>query len=138
MNIAACKRYRFAFGKFVSTTTDKEYTFSIHEDDRFYVYMKKHIIKGKVEGLTHETIDSIFIEDTDHTFFNEKSFTLIAYMLVTDANDIVNSYIMTIPKVRLIANSSSTKSFENNRWTLELYSLGIPYQTNINIEETID
>ena len=100
--------------------------------------MKKHLIKGKVEGLTHETIDSIFIEDTDHTFFNEKSFTLIACMLVTDANDTVNSYIMTIPKVRLIANSLSTKSFENNGWTLELYNLEIPYQTNIDIEKIID
>lgn len=138
MNIKAYKEYRFASGTLTATNTGKEYTFYISKHDRFYDYMEKHIIKEKVEGLTYENIDAISIEDTDKTFFNEKSFTLKAAMLVTDKNDYVQSYALTIKNVKLIANKVSTKSYENETWKLGLYSLELPWQTDIDIVEITD
>ena len=100
--------------------------------------MKKHIIKEKVESLTYENIEDISIEDTDKTFFNEKSFTLSTIMLVTDQNDYVYSYALTIKNVKLKENNFSTKAYSNGSWKLGLYSLEIPYQTDIDIVEITD
>ena len=100
--------------------------------------MKKHIIKEKVESLTYENIEDISIEDTDKTFFNEKSFTLSTIMLVTDQNDYVYSYALTIKNVKLKENNFSTKAYSNGSWKLGLYSLEIPYQTDIDIVENIN
>ena len=44
----------------------------MEDDDRFYIYMKPHIIKEKVESLTEVLIDELFISDPDNRFFNEK------------------------------------------------------------------
>ena len=131
MNIKAYKEYRFAFGKLVATDTGKEYTFSISRNDRFYHAMEKHITKEKVEGLSYANIDDIYIEDNDKTF-------LKAAMLVTDKNDYVQSYALTIKNVKLIANNVSTKSYENGAWKLGLYSLELPWQTDIDIVEITD
>lgn len=138
MNIKAYKEYRFAPGTLTATNTGKEYTFYISKHDRFYDYMKKHIIKEKVESLTYENIEDISIEDTDKTFFNEKSFTLSTIMLVTDQNDYVYSYALTIKNVKLKENNFSTKAYSNGSWKLGLYSLEIPYQTDIDIVEITD
>ena len=138
MNINLYKEYHFSHGILTATDTEKEYSFSISKNDRFYHYMKKHITKEKVESLTYENIDAISIEDTDKTFFNEKSFTLKAAMLVTDKNDYVQSYALTIKNVKLIANNVSTKSYENGAWELGLYSLELPWQTDIDIVEITD
>ena len=54
-------------------------------------------------------------------------------MLVTDKNDYVQSYALTIKNVKLIANNVSTKSYENGAWELGLYSLELPWQTDIDI-----
>ena len=138
MNINLYKEYHFSHGILTATDTEKEYSFSISKNDRFYYYMKKHITKEKVEGLSYEKIDDIYIEDKDKTFFDEKSFTLKAAMLVTDKNDYVQSYVLTIKNVKLIADNVSTKSYENGAWKLGLYSLELPWQTNIDIEEITD
>ncbi len=138
MNINLYKEYHFSHGILTATDTEKEYSFSISKNDRFYHYMKKHITKEKVEGLSYEKIDDIYIEDKDKTFFDEKSFTLKAAMLVTDKNDYVQSYVLTIKNVKLIADNVSTKSYENGAWKLGLYSLELPWQTNIDIEEITD
>ncbi len=138
MNIKAYKEYRFAPSTLTATNTGKEYTFYISKHDRFYDYMKKHIIKEKVESLTYENIEDISIEDTDKTFFNEKSFTLSTIMLVTDQNDYVYSYALTIKNVKLKENNFSTKAYSNGSWKLGLYSLEIPYQTDIDIVEITD
>lgn len=100
--------------------------------------MEKHITKEKVEGLSYANIDDIYIEDNDKTFFDEKTFTLKAAMLVTDKNDYVQSYALTIKNVKLIANNVSTKSYENGAWKLGLYSLELPWQTDIDIVEITD
>ena len=72
------------------------------------------------------------------TFFDEKTFILKAAMLVTDKNDYVQSYALTIKNVKLIANNVSTKSYENGAWELGLYSLELPWQTDIDIVEITD
>jgi len=138
MNIKVYKEYRFALGKLVATDTGKEYTFSISRNDRFYHAMEKHITKEKVEGLSYANIDDIYIEDKDKTFFDEKTFTLKAAMLVTDKNDYVQSYALTIKNVKLIANNVSTKSYDNGAWKLEMYDLELPWQTTIDIVEITD
>lgn len=104
----------------------------------FIIIMEKHITKEKVEGLSYENIDDIYIEDKDKTFFDEKSFTLKAAMLVTNKNDYVQSYALIIKNVKLIANNVSTKSYESDAWKLGLYSLELPYQTDIDITEVQD
>ena len=138
MNINLYKEYHFSHGILTATDTEKEYSFSISKNDRFYHYMKKHITKEKVEGLSYERIDDIYIEDKDKTFFDEKSFTLKAAMLVTDKNDYVQSYVLTIKNVKFIADNVSTKSYKNGAWKLDLYSLELPWQTDIDIVEITD
>lgn len=138
MNIKAYKEYRLALGKLVATDTGKEYTFSISRNDQFYHEMEIHITKEKVEGLSYANIDDIYIEDKDKTFFDEKTFTLKATMLVTDKNDYVQSYALTIKNVKLIANNVSTKSYEKETWKLGLYSLELPWQADIDIVEIHD
>ena len=138
MNINLYKEYHFSHGILTATDTEKEYSFSISKNDRFYHYMKKHITKEKVESLAYENIDAISIKDTDKTFFNEKSFTLKATMLVTDKNDYVQSYVLTIKNVKLKRNNFSTKSYEGKTWKLGLYSLELPWQTDIDIVEITD
>lgn len=91
-----------------------------------------------IEGLSYANIDDIYIEDKDKTFFDEKTFTLKAAMLVTDKNDYVQSYALTIKNVKLIADNVSTKSYENGAWELGLYSLELPWQTDIDIVEITD
>jgi len=138
MNIKAYKEYRFALGRLTASKSGKEYEFHIGRNDRFYHYMEKHIIKGKVDGLSYENIDDIAIIDPDKTFFDETSFTLCADVLVTDKDDTIHSYTLTIKNVKLKANDYSTKSYENGTWKLGLYSLELPYQTNIDIIEVQD
>ena len=59
-------------------------------------------------------------------------------MLVTDKNDYVQSYALTIKNVKLIANNVSTKSYEKETWKLGLYSLELPWQADIDIVEIHD
>lgn len=138
MNINLYKEYRFALGKLVATDSGKEYTFFISRNDRFYHNMEKHIIKEKVESLSCENIDEIYIEDKDKTFLNEKTFTLNAVMLVTDKNNYIQSYSLTIKNVKLKANNFSTNLYENGFWKLGLYSLELQWRTDIDIVEISD
>ena len=59
-------------------------------------------------------------------------------MLVTDKNDYVQSYALTIKNVKLIGNNVSTKSYENGAWELGLCSLELAWQTDIDIVEITD
>lgn len=134
MHINLYKEYHFSHGILTATDTEKEYSFSISKNDRFYHYMKKHIIKEKVDELTHETIDNISIDDADKTFFNEKSFTLSTIMLVTDRNDNVSLYKLTVKNVNITPNNVSKNGYDNGAWKLEMYDLEIPWQTAIDID----
>lgn len=134
MNINLYKEYHFSHGILTATDTEKKYSFSISKNDRFYHYTKKHIIKETVDGLTHETIDNISIEDADKTFFNEKSFTLSTLMPVTDRNDNVSLYKLTMKNVNITPNNVSKKGYDNGAWKLEMYDLELPWQTTIDID----
>lgn len=134
MNINLYKEYHFSHGILTATDTEKKYSFSISKNDRFYHYMKNYIIKEKVDGLTHETIDNISIEDADKTFFNEKSFTLSTLMPVTDRNDNVSLYKLTMKNVNITPNNVSKKGYDNGAWKLEMYDLELPWQTTIDID----
>lgn len=134
MNINLYKEYHFSHGILTATNTGKEYLFFISNNDRFYHYMKKHIIKEKVDGLTYETIDNISIEDADKTFFDEKSFTLSTIMPVTDRNDNVSLYKLTMKNVNITPNNVSKKGYDNGAWKLEMYDLELPWQTTIDID----
>lgn len=138
MNINAYKEYHFSHSILTATDTGKDYSFSISSNDRFYHYMKKHIIKENVDGLTHETIDNISIKDADKTFFDEKSFTLNTFMTVTDKEDNIHLYMLTMKNVKLTPKNVSKKKYDNNSWNLEMYDLEIPWQTNIDIAEVQD
>lgn len=138
MNIKSYKEYTFTHGILISTDTRKEYKFSISDNDRFYHYMEKYIIKEKVEKLSYENIDNIFIEDSDKTFFNEKSFILNIGVVLTDLEDNLYLYTLTMKNIKLKENKFSTKYYRNDYWELGLYSLEMPYQTDIFIKEVQD
>ena len=59
-------------------------------------------------------------------------------MLVTDRNDNVNSYMLTMKNIKITPKDISKKRYDNNSWNLEMYDLEIPWQTNIDIAEVQD
>lgn len=136
MNLNSCIGYNFALGKLISTKSGKEYEFDIEDDDRFYIYMKPLIIKGKVDGLTEILIDKLFVTDPDKTFFDEKTFTLDTKMLVTDKQNIICAYSVVIKGVRII--NSSIWQYEDDEWVIESCKLEIPYKTHITVSEVLD
>ena len=137
MDLSFYKEYRFIHGKFVSDSSGKTYSITMPKGDRFYDYMRKHFINEKVEGLTREMIDDIFIEDPDKSFFDENTFTLVTDMLATKGN-IVHSFAIVIKRLRLDEIDVSKKTYENGRWILNLCRLVIPYSTDIDIKEVKD
>ena len=136
MNLNFYKEYRFAISKFISTKSGKEYDFDMEDNDRFYTYMKPHIIKEKVEGLTEVLIDELFVTDPDNTFFNEKTFTLDTKMLVTDKKNFVYAYSVIIKDIRII--DSANRRYKDGEWTVKHCQLQIPYKTAIDVSEVID
>lgn len=134
MNMNAYSDYRFFRSKFLSESSEKVYNVTIAKDDRFFTYMKKYFIKGKVQGQTHEPIDEIVIEDPDKTFFSETSFTLDSDMLASKG-DVVCSFTITIKRIRLRKASTSKMSYKDGKWILNLYELEIPYKAVIDIKE---
>lgn len=136
MNLNLCKEYRFAIGKLVSNESGKEYRFDMEDDDRFYNYMKPYIIKEKVENSTEVLIDKLFITDPDNTFFNERTFTLDAKLLVSDKNNIVYAYSVIIKIVRII--DFANRKHNEEEWVINHCQLQIPYNTVIAISEVTD
>jgi len=138
MNLNVCKEYRLSSIKFVSNDTEKEYEVTLDRHDRFYGYMKPHIIKEQIKSLTPIMIDEISIKDPDKTFFAEKTFTLRAVLLVTDKCDVVSSYSFVMKRLSIKNVGVSRIKYEDGMWILTLYELQIPYHTDIDIEEFID
>ena len=56
MNINAYKEYRFSQGILTAPKTGNTYQFFISRNDRFYNYMKEHIVNEKVDGLTNGSL----------------------------------------------------------------------------------
>lgn len=133
MNLNHYKEYRFAISKLISTESGKEYKFDMEGDDRFYIYMKPHIIKEKVDGLTEILIDELFVTDPDKTFFDEKSFTLDTKMLVIDRQNIAYAYSVIIKNVCIV--DSSARKYEDDEWVVKACKLQIPYRTGITVSK---
>lgn len=136
MNLNAYKEYYLSpKSVLISTESNNEYSFFIDKTDRFYQSMASHIMNGKVNGLTYETIDSLSIKDENKTFFDEKAFTLKAIMIATDKNNVATAYQLVIKNVRVISNNVSSKEYKNKSWNLKMYELEIQYNTDIEIKE---
>lgn len=131
MNLNAYREYRFSHGILTATKTGNAYHFQISQNDRFYDYMKEHIIAGKVKGLTDIKIDELNVTDPAKTFFTEQAFNLNAIILATNADNITTAYTVTIKSVKIIPNSVSKKEYDQNCWKLNLYELEIPWHTEI-------
>lgn len=138
MNINAYKEYRFSHGILTAPKTGNTYQFRISQNDRFYNYMKEHIANEKVNGLTNIKIDELCVTDSTNTFFSEQRFNLDTIMLVTDKNNMVTAYSVTIKNVKVISNSVSKREYNKDYWKLSLYELEIPWQTEISIAEIND
>ena len=138
MNINAYKEYRFSHGILTAPKTGNTYQFRISQNDRFYNYMKEHIANETVNGLTNIKIDELCVTDSANTFFSEQRFNLDTIMLVTDKNNMVTAYSVTIKNVKVISNSVSKREYNKDYWKLSLYELEIPWQTEISIAKIND
>ena len=136
MNLNVYKEYRFSHGTLISTHTSDIYQFSISQNDRFYKYMKQHIINEKVSASTNIKIGELTILDLDNTFFSHPIFDLETILLVTDKSNFVSAYALSIPNVRIVPDSTSKREYIHGYWQLTLYDLEIPYPTEFDIEET--
>lgn len=59
-------------------------------------------------------------------------------MPVTDRNDNVSLYKLTMKNVNIAPNNVSKKEYDNGAWKLEMYDLELPWQTTIDIVEITD
>ena len=113
----------------------KEYTFFLEKSDGFHEAMRKYIIKEKFEKLSRETIDRISINDEDKSFFEEKSFTLSMFMLVTDVGNRVDTYTISIKNVKVSSKNLSKTKYDKNCWQLDMYELVIPAGENLHLRK---
>ena len=97
--------------------------------------MRKYIIKEKFEKLSRETIDRISINDEDKSFFEEKSFTLSMFMLVTDVGNRVDTYTISIKNVKVSSKNLSKTKYDKNCWQLDMYELVIPAGENLHLRK---
>ena len=88
--------------------------------------------------MTNIKIDELCVTDSANTFFSEQRFNLDTIMLVTDKNNMVTAYSVTIKNVKVISNSVSKREYNKDYWKLSLYELEIPWQTEISIAEIND
>lgn len=135
MNLKSCKNYCFALGKLIADNSGKEYDIYLEEDDRFYIYIKQHIIKSKVDSVTEVRIDELVVTDPDKTFFEDKIFTLNTKMLVTNALDIMYAYDLKIKGVSMVDVDAFNRKYNDDEWSLSMCALKIPYNTKIVISE---
>ena len=101
MNFNFCKEYRFAEAKLTSSKSGNVYNFRLDKNDRFYSYIKPHIIAGKVEGQTKLMVDTIEIDDGDTTFLNDSPFLLEAIILAKDGSGLYTAFEMSIKNIRI-------------------------------------
>lgn len=138
LNLNLCKEYNLGLGKLIAVNSGKEYEFDIEDDDRFYIYMKQHIINGKVDSMTQVRIDELSVIDPSKTFFDEKTFILDAKLFVVNSQDIEYVYDLEIRGVSIVDIEPFNKKYDNDEWSLKMCALKIPYNTAIKILEITD
>lgn len=138
MNFNLYKEFYFAEGKLTSCQSGKIYNFRLDKDDRFYSYIKPHFIAGKVSGQTKLMIDTMEIINGDGAFLNEGSFTLEAFIVAKDRNDVCTVFDLCIKNIKINNINVSRISYKNDCLILTLYEMEIPYQTTISIKEHLE
>ena len=137
MNFNFCKEYRFSEAKLTSSKSGNVYNFRLDKNDRFYSYIKPHIIAGKVEGQTKLMVDTIEIDDGDTTFLNDSPFLLEAIILAKDGSGLYTAFEMSIKNIRINQIDVSRMTYQDGCLILSLYEMVIPYQTEISIKECV-
>lgn len=135
LNLNLCKEYHFGLGKLIATESGNEYEFYLEDNDRFYVYMKKYIINGKVDSMTEIRIDELFVSDSEKTFLDEKTFTLDTKIFVTTIQDIIYAYDLKIKGVSIVDVGTLNIKYDNDKWSLKMCAMKIPYNTMITVSE---
>lgn len=138
MDLTLYNEYRFTEGKLISNQSGKTYVFYLENNDRFYTYLKPHINAGKVSGLTRLMIDTLTIEDSNKSFFDEESFLLNAIILAKDKQDVFHAFNVTIKNIKINRVDVSKLAYKNENWVLDLFEMEIPYLTKIDVTEQID
>ena len=137
MNFNFCKEYRFAEAKLTSSKSGNVYNFRLDKNDRFYSYIKPHIIAGQVEVQTKLMVDTIEIDDGDTTFLNDSPFLLEAIILAKDGSGLYTAFEMSIKNIRINQIDVSRMTYQDGCLILSLYEMVIPYQTEISIKECV-
>ena len=138
MNFNLCKEYRFAKAKLTSSKSGKVYNFRLDKYDRFYSYIKPHIVAGKVEGQTPLMVNTIEIPNADSAFLNDGPFLLEAIILASDANGVYMAFDLSIKNIRINQVDVSRMTYQDDCLILSLYEMVILYQTEISIKECVD
>jgi hypothetical protein len=138
MNFNLCKEYRFAKAKLTSSKSGKVYEFRLDKYDRFYTYIKPHIVAGKVEGQTKLMVDTIEIPNADSAFLNDGPFLLEAIILANDGSGLYMAFELSIKNIRINQVDVSRMTCQDGCLILSLYEMVIPYQTEISIKECVD
>ena len=135
MKLNLNNEFRFSQGTLTSIQSGNVYQFRLEKYDRFYSYIKPYILAGKVSGLTKLMIDTLTIIGTDRTFFNERTFSLNAVLLVKDSNDVFWSFDIAINNIKINQTNVSKLLCEDGNLICQLCELEMPYQTDILISE---
>ena len=98
----SCKEYWFSHGKFISPKTGKEYRFRIGKGDRFYKYIRQHIMNGEVNGIADIKIDELFITDPNGIFLQEQSINIDTLMIVEYRNNKCYTYKLVMNNVSIV------------------------------------
>lgn len=141
LNLNLCKEYHLGLGKLIATESGNEYEIYLEDSDRFYIYMKQHIINGKVDNMTEVRIDELFITDPEETFFEEKTFILDTKIFVVTHQDMVDIeyvYDLRIRGVSIVDVDLFKRKYENGEWSLPMCALKIPHNTAITVSEISD
>lgn len=138
MNINAYKEYRFINITLEAMKSGNIYEATISdENDRFYQYMKPHMISQFVEGLTSVTIDSIRINNGKDRFLNEGSFVFHANLLVTDQKDYVHLFPVCFERIQFSGEVQNIK-YDGNDMIIDLCKMKIQYRTKILIGNEVE
>lgn len=138
LDLNCCKEYRFSHGKLISAKTGNEYKFRIGKGDRFYNYIRQHIMNGKVNGITDIKIDELFITDLDAEFLKEQAINIDTLMLVTYRDNKTFTYKVKMDNVSIVDITSYELRNSNDERMISLCTLKIPHNTEIMVSEITD
>lgn len=138
LDLNFCKKYWFSHGKFISIKSGKEYKFKIDEGDRFYDYIRQHIMNGEVNGITDIKIDELFITDPNGEFLQEQSINIDTLMIVEYLDNKCYTYKLVMNNVSIVDITSYGLKNSDVERMISLCTLKIPHNTAITVSEITD